>query len=496
MSEARHQRFELDINEIERQLREAVETAPASRPDPLAELARIVGQDDPFRGILGDSRRPAASHVHASAREPAAASYELVAPSREGAVRQGPGDDLFDPVAEAYGSPDAAFGEEDLQPLRPHRSRGRLMAVAAALLLSVGAVAGGLYWRKAGSSFSVAGLPPLVTADTTPLKVTPENPGGVEVPNQNKQIYERRTPETQSRVVDRREQPVDVREFARNLPPPPTVPPLVVPPTADTPSATSRTSADGTGPRGAGGSTAGGSSKGNAVSSILGEPRRVRTVSVRPDGSIYVPSGASAVMTDATPTLFPGGSLPPPVAVPTVAVPARGAASADPATPPAPVSPVPVMAMPQASESAAAASRTAPVDAGEPPAGASAVQVLPPRRPRGLSDSDEAPVRTASLSNDQAAPAGEKPAGNTGRPGNFAVQIAVRSTEGEARTAYSELQERYAANLDGRPASVNTAEVNGKTVYRVRVGPMSKDDANGLCTKLKASGGKCFVAAN
>jgi cell division protein FtsN len=37
-------------------------------------------------------------------------------------------------------------------------------------------------------------------------------------------------------------------------------------------------------------------------------------------------------------------------------------------------------------------------------------------------------------------------------------------------------------------------EADGRTVYRVRVGPMSKDEANGLCSRLKTAGGACFVA--
>ena len=38
--------------------------------------------------------------------------------------------------------------------------------------------------------------------------------------------------------------------------------------------------------------------------------------------------------------------------------------------------------------------------------------------------------------------------------------------------------------------------MNGKTIYRVRVGGLSREDANALCTKLQGSGGQCFVAKN
>ena len=38
------------------------------------------------------------------------------------------------------------------------------------------------------------------------------------------------------------------------------------------------------------------------------------------------------------------------------------------------------------------------------------------------------------------------------------------------------------------------ADVNGKTLYRVRVLGMTKDDATALCSRLVAAGGVCFVA--
>ena len=64
MSESAKPRFAIDLNEIERQLAQAgnphPQPASAARSDPLAELARIVGQDDPFQSILANdgSARP------------------------------------------------------------------------------------------------------------------------------------------------------------------------------------------------------------------------------------------------------------------------------------------------------------------------------------------------------------------------------------------------------------------------------------------------------
>ena len=491
MSEARSQRFEIDIEEIERQLRMSTPPAsPAGKPDPLAELARIVGQDDPFKGILADNGRappelPSNLRVlrppprpDAPPALPAAdVAYDVPPPVRHHDQGRPAGHDVYDPVTDAYGhQPEAVYAQDDYQPLRPRRSRGRLVAVLAALVVGAGAVSGGLYWRKSGGTFGVAGAPPLITADRTPLKVPPANPGGVDVPNQNRQIYERGATDGQSRVVDGREQPIDVRAEARNLQaaappagpgapvisarnpvpsPPDSVPRPVVLPPETAPAA-------GAAPP-----------RNDAIATALGEGRRVRTSAVRPDGSVYVPTSTASV-SDASANLLPGNSVPPPVPVTTVPVPARASVAAAPANPAA------------AGAQPAAPASGDPVDGGAsaaPPA-----RVLPPARPKFASA--DAAARTAAVATDDGArPAAEKPAGRA----TYAVQIAVRPTDKEAREAYAQLQEKFASELDGKPATLTRAEVDGKTVHRVRIGSLTKDDANALCKRLKSAGGKCFV---
>src|SRR3954454_12278916 len=57
-----NQRLVLDLDDIERQLKEAQRPPAPPKNDPLAELARIVGQDDPFRTLIAgekQARRPA-----------------------------------------------------------------------------------------------------------------------------------------------------------------------------------------------------------------------------------------------------------------------------------------------------------------------------------------------------------------------------------------------------------------------------------------------------
>lgn len=478
MSEARNQRFEIDIDEIERQLRQSADLAPAAKADPLAELARIVGQNDPFRGILGERKSAdpqaaeRAANVHILARPGFAPEPRLPAPEsayqqpayQEAVHEADPRDAGYDPVANAYGSTEEAYAEDDMQPLRPRRSRGKLAAVLGLLLVTSAAVGGGLYWRKVGGRLDATGAPPVITADKSPLKVAPADPGGLEVPNQNKQIYDRKAPDGQSRVVDTREQPVDVREVARTLPSTtPVVPPAPAPRIASNDPARPAAAPD-PAPR-------------NPVSSVLGEPRRVRTVAVRPDGSVYAPPG-QPMASDASPSLMPG-SPPPAVPVATVSVPVRPA----PETPPVQV-PM-AMAMPDSTPSVPA---NGAIDA--PPAEemGPAVRVLPPRRPK---------FEVAALTQPDAKPSEPKPTEAKAEESKreFTVQVAVRESDGDARTAWNGLMEKYPGDLEGRRAQVNKAEVGGKTVYRVRVGPLSKTDANALCGKLKSSGGSCFVAS-
>jgi hypothetical protein len=72
----------------------------------------------------------------------------------------------------------------------------------------------------------------------------------------------------------------------------------------------------------------------------------------------------------------------------------------------------------------------------------------------------------------------------------------VSPSEQAARAAYEQLATKYPVDLGGKPATVTRAEVGGKPVFRVRVAPLSREDANTLCTRLKSSGGQCFVVAN
>uniref|UniRef100_UPI001E3A8DBB SPOR domain-containing protein n=1 Tax=Methylobacterium sp. Leaf118 TaxID=2876562 RepID=UPI001E3A8DBB len=299
-------RATVDFDAFERELRQSgaearAEAQPGAKPaaksaDPLAELARIVGQDDPFRALLearektpapagaGRPGRVEPTFVDAPAppqdRQPAmtAPNDPPAAQGTAHGASQSPADAFDQYLASveqglyANGQPDdpAAFAEAEAGyragPVERPRGRGRLVQVGAGLAVLAVCVGGALAWR--GTHGGGSGGPITVLADKTPLKVQPAATDGVEIPDQNKQIYDRTAKDGQIRIVNREEQPLDVNQAAR--------------------SATARS--EGTNP-GQGGATPG---QGGLLTDSLGEPRRVRTVSVKPDTPVLNPPQAQA----------------------------------------------------------------------------------------------------------------------------------------------------------------------------------------------------------
>jgi cell division septation protein DedD len=78
----------------------------------------------------------------------------------------------------------------------------------------------------------------------------------------------------------------------------------------------------------------------------------------------------------------------------------------------------------------------------------------------------------------------------------FSVQLAAEGSEDAARSKFNRLRSQYGDVLANQNPVIRNAEVNGRSVYRLRVGNMSREEANGLCERLKADGGSCFVARN
>lgn len=541
MSEPARNRFALDLDDLERQLRGAAQPQkPGSASDPLMELTRLVGQDDPLkelfagrganprpvvaapvqpaaswppariepsfqpdaapqpapaqsapppaelRGALDEFEallrrtepvRPAPAHAPAATPEPgydepAAAvqpqPYAMQAEGQHAYVPEEPRD-LDEAAATAYpagyeGLQAADYAEPPLaeeEPQQFERPRSRKGVLTAAALIAVAVVGVGtatVFRNKAPAG--VNGQPPVISADTGPTKVAPANPGGAEIPNQNKQIYERAADSPaagsadKTKVVSREEQPVDVQQATRSLSPRPSQSASG----SITPTETAGASLAPTEP---------GLVPIPAVPG-LGEPRRVRTVAIRPDGTPAPTNGSNG--NGAAQGLVTGSAQP----------------AARPAV--APAAPTQAVVRPQPTTPASEPAKTQERAAAAP--------TTPP-----ASQTPPARTRTAALGTQPAATPAQTPAAATAAPrpdasGGFAVQLGAPGSEAEARAAFSALQRKYPEQLGGQAPIVRRTELNGKTVYRLRVGPYSREDAASMCSALQAAGGQCFIAKN
>ncbi len=73
--------------------------------------------------------------------------------------------------------------------------------------------------------------------------------------------------------------------------------------------------------------------------------------------------------------------------------------------------------------------------------------------------------------------------GKTGG-GAFSVQLAAPESEQEARTIQLRLMKKLGGQLSGFHPAIHKASVGAKTVYRVRVPNLSHDEATSLCQKI------------
>jgi len=77
--------------------------------------------------------------------------------------------------------------------------------------------------------------------------------------------------------------------------------------------------------------------------------------------------------------------------------------------------------------------------------------------------------------------------------GSFVVQLAAPSTEAAAETEWDRRVKSMPDHFSGAEKFVERAEVNGRTVFRLRAGPFANAaDADGFCGAIKAKGGDCY----
>ncbi|KAA1176727.1 SPOR domain-containing protein [Rhizobium tropici] len=364
---------------------------------------------------------------------------------------------------------------------RPVRSM-RGMATAAAVIVVLGVGAYGAYsWIRHGAPISsFSGEPRVITADSDPVKVAPENPGGTVVPNQDKAVYDRVAGDStaapkQKALVSSNEQPVDVVQ--KTL-----IPEAVSPDDGSADQVTSTPVGETEDPRllpnQNGGNTdvaANGDDQVPAVS-----PRKVRTMIVKPDGSL-VPRDEPAVDTTTTAVAKPANN---PVA----------------STAPRPSQAnTPAAAQPDSGNAASAEStpirvvKTNPVPTARPEPAAKANTAAPAQEAQAQA---QAQPKAQSKQVASASPAAAAPAtGSTASGGAYGVQIASLPTEADAQKSQANLKVKFAGVIGNHPLEIRKADIAGKgTYYRVRVVAGSKDEAAAICTRYRAAGGTCLIS--
>lgn len=117
---------------------------------------------------------------------------------------------------------------------------------------------------------------------------------------------------------------------------------------------------------------------------------------------------------------------------------------------------------------------------------------LPTPTPVATTPTNGAGVPVASATQGNAAPP------QTAATGGYVVQVSSQKSEADALGSWKVLQGRYPQLLGNYKATVRKADLGDKGVYyRAQVGPFtSRDDAISLCNNLRAQGGDCVVTKN
>jgi hypothetical protein len=106
------------------------------------------------------------------------------------------------------------------------------------------------------------------------------------------------------------------------------------------------------------------------------------------------------------------------------------------------------------------------------------------------------PSRTRHAEATQASPPSAAPLAQTGAmTGGYAVQVAAQRSQADAQATLNALQTKYPQQLRGQHGMVRRADLGAKGIYyRALVGPFgSAEEASRLCSSLKAAGGNCII---
>jgi hypothetical protein len=125
-------------------------------------------------------------------------------------------------------------------------------------------------------------------------------------------------------------------------------------------------------------------------------------------------------------------------------------------------------------------------------------QAEPPARSQQRAPTPPAPRETAAPARERVAalpPANTNANGNS-TGGSYLVQVSSQKSESDAQSSYRALQTKY-SQLKSRQAVIRRADLGAKGVYYRAMVPFdSGDEAVQFCNGLKQSGGQCIILRN
>ncbi|MER0239651.1 SPOR domain-containing protein [Fulvimarina sp. MAC8] len=347
----------------------------------------------------------------------------------------------------------------------------------AAGLFGVALLSGASMFVLGGSGEGSGSSEPLIVkADADPVKIAPPNPGGRQVANQHRATYEKVANADadggapQESLLSAAEKPINLQQEApesyENLP----------------------------GVQSSAFAVAMSDTKPASAEPTL-QPRRVRTVTVLPDGTIVTNKETESI--EPTKALIEAASRP---------LDARqtlggiASASSDHATNgqatlagSADLAAIEAMANGSASDEAAA---DTPELVGEPAPNVPVPSMKPnvSQRPQQVASLQSA-EQTASIA--APSPATVSAAESAPAPGSDAwyVQLSSQPNAEAAKASAQTASSRYGNIISGRQMVIQTADIPGKgTYHRVRLAASSKQEAIDLCEQMKSAGGSCYVS--
>jgi hypothetical protein len=78
----------------------------------------------------------------------------------------------------------------------------------------------------------------------------------------------------------------------------------------------------------------------------------------------------------------------------------------------------------------------------------------------------------------------------------WVVQLSAQKTEGEAQSAFRAMQTKYSMLGSYQPLIRKKDQGDRGVFYAAQVGPLAREEANQLCENLKSAGGNCFIQRN